>query len=259
MLLLSLLLLAQTESAEPAAPPEPAPRVIRPIDPANIPTIMAVPLAPPPPDRYVVPVPRGNPGRWITSDDYPDIAYFGEHEGVVSFHLDVAADGRVSACSITRSDATRELERATCSLFTRRARFTPASMNDQPTTGSFDSRVRWAFPKDIFFLVDPAFDSGAASGPALTAAAGAWIAGDVYPAAARERPSGRTIVILDVNAGGQVTNCTVDQPSGVAPLDDAACPLLTGKTLFDAATDADGKSVAARARIKLRWEPPAAS
>lgn len=259
MLLLSLLLLAPTGSAEPAAPAEPAPREIRPIDPANIPTIMAVPLAPPPPDRYVVPVPRGNPARWITNDDYPDTAYFGEQEGVVAFHLDIGVDGRVSSCSITRSDATRELERATCSLFTRRARFTPASMNDQHTTGGFDSRVRWAFPKEIFFLVDPAFDSGAANGPALTEAAGAWIAGDVYPAATRGRASGRTIVILDVDAGGRVANCTIDQPSGVAPLDGAACPLLTGKALFEAATDADGKPVAARARIKLRWEPPAAS
>jgi protein TonB len=50
---------------------------------------------------------------------------------------------------VTSSSGTPELDSTTCSLVQRRARFTPATDGEgQPTSGSYNGRVRWQIPKD---------------------------------------------------------------------------------------------------------------
>ena len=125
-------------------PPPPAPVV-----PIIIPA-PAAPAAPPPP--RIQPkgaVPKGNPGNWATTNDYPTRALREEREGTTGFRVSVTADGRVGSCDITSSSGSPDLDEATCSNVTRRARFTPATNGEgQPTTGSYSSRVRWVIPKD---------------------------------------------------------------------------------------------------------------
>ena len=275
MLLLSLLFLAQAGDGA-ARPPHGKPPEIKPIDPETVPTVLELISPPrivpaPPPPIYVVPVaprqsgpvgasPRGNPARWITSDDYPDGAYFGEQEGTTGFRLDVAADGRASACTITASSGNAALDNTTCALVMRRARFNPAIQDGKPVPGTYANRVRWDLPPEIFFIIDTVFEGEAPFPAYLNEAAVAWQSSAVYPAAARKtRPSGRTIIVLDVDAEGKVAGCTIDVPSGNALLDKAACPLVTGKLLFDPGLDEEEKPAPDRARIKLRWEPPAAN
>ena len=91
--------------------------------------------------------PRANLSALISSADYPVAALRAEQQGTVEFRLDVSAEGRVTGCTITSSSGSSALDSATCSLLVRRARFTPAlDRQGRPTTGTVESRIRWAIP-----------------------------------------------------------------------------------------------------------------
>ena len=110
----------------------------------------AAPPAPPPP-KFTAKgaVPKGSPANWATTNDYPTRALREERAGTTSFRVAVSADGRVSSCSVTSSSGSPDLDEATCSNVTRRARFTPATDGDgNPTTGSYSGRIRWVIPTE---------------------------------------------------------------------------------------------------------------
>ncbi|MEJ5977245.1 energy transducer TonB [Novosphingobium sp. PS1R-30] len=122
-------------------PPPPAPPMV---------VVPPPPLAPPPP-RFTPTgaVPRGNPGSWATTNDYPARALREEREGTTGFRVSVGPDGRVTDCQITNSSGHPDLDQATCDNVRRRARFTPAKDGEgQPTSGTYANRVRWVIPKD---------------------------------------------------------------------------------------------------------------
>jgi periplasmic protein TonB len=124
-------------------PPPPAPIVPVALPPA--------PAAAPPPPRFTpkAATPKGNPGNWATTNDYPTRALREEREGVTSFRVSVGTDGRVTGCTVTGSSGSSDLDEATCSNVSRRGRFTPATDGEgNPTTGSYSSRVRWVIPKE---------------------------------------------------------------------------------------------------------------
>lgn len=112
--------------------------------------VLAPPSAPPPP-RFTPKsaIPKGNPGNWATTNDYPSRALREERAGTTGFRVTVGPDGKVIDCQVTSSSGHADLDEATCSNIRRRARFTPATDGEgQPTTGSYSSRVRWVIPKD---------------------------------------------------------------------------------------------------------------
>jgi protein TonB len=93
------------------------------------------------------PEPRGNPGNWATPNDYPRRALREEREGVAGFRVTVNTNGRVTDCQITRSSGHSDLDQATCSNISRRARFRPATDgNGNETTGYYSNSVRWVIP-----------------------------------------------------------------------------------------------------------------
>ncbi len=134
----------QTQPTIP--PPAPPARFVPPPAPPGPP-----PAPPPPPAPRVQPkaaAPRGNPGSWANTNDYPSRALREEREGVTRFSVSIGADGRVTSCQITGSSGHNDLDSTTCNLIQRRARFTPATDgNGQPTTGSWSSAVRWEIPQ----------------------------------------------------------------------------------------------------------------
>lgn len=125
------------------------PPVVLPPAPVAVP-IPPPPAAPPPPRvQPKAAAPKGNPGSWATSNDYPSRALREEREGTTGFRVTVGTDGRVTDCSITRSSGSPDLDEATCANIRRRARFNPATDGDgNPTTGSYASSIRWVIPKD---------------------------------------------------------------------------------------------------------------
>lgn len=103
---------------------------------------------PPPPSKRPNPVPRGNPGNWANTNDYPSRALQQEREGTTGFRVTVDPSGRVAECVITSSSGHSDLDDATCKNITRRARFQPAlDSAGNEISGTWSSRVRWEIPK----------------------------------------------------------------------------------------------------------------
>ena len=109
------------------------------------------PPAPPAPVPSFDPVsakPRNDPGAWLSDRDYQSSWARRELTGVASFQLDIAATGKVTGCRITGSTGHSVLDKATCSLVQKRARFEPArGGNGEPVAGSYSSSVRWQLPE----------------------------------------------------------------------------------------------------------------
>ena len=108
------------------------------------------PAAPPPPRiQPKKAVPKGSPASWATTNDYPTRALREERAGTTGFRVSVGPDGRVTSCSVTSSSGSPDLDEATCSNVTRRARFTPATDGEgNPTSDSYSNRIRWVIPTD---------------------------------------------------------------------------------------------------------------
>lgn len=132
----------EIQTVQVAPPPAPVIQIATPAPPA--------PAAPPPPRiQPKPPQPKGNPGNWATTNDYPSQALREEREGVTRFRVTVGPDGRVQSCSVTGSSGSPDLDATACAKITARARFSPATDGEgQPTTGSYSNAVRWVIPKD---------------------------------------------------------------------------------------------------------------
>jgi protein TonB len=93
-------------------------------------------------------IPRNNPATWVTTDDYRSSWINREMVGAARFRLQISARGKVDSCTITGSSGHSELDKATCDLVTRRAKFEPAKdASGAKVTGSYTSSVRWQLPE----------------------------------------------------------------------------------------------------------------
>ena len=126
---------------------------VKPFDPIPIPdpVLPAKPFVTPTPTGPAFApkraVPRGDPARWVLTDDYPTRLIRQGVEGIAGFRVVVGSDGRVDACEITASSGNAQLDAATCRNVTRRARFDPASDgNGQKVVGSYSGTVHWVLP-----------------------------------------------------------------------------------------------------------------
>lgn len=109
-------------------------------------------LPPPDPTPTFQPrmaIPRGNPGYWATTNDYPARDLREGNQGIARFLLTIGADGRVQSCRITQSTGFSGLDDATCRNVSRRARFDPATDGTgAPVSGTYSGSVRWLIPRD---------------------------------------------------------------------------------------------------------------
>lgn len=110
------------------------------------------PLPPQPPAETVAPKrarPIGQPGQWVTANDYPAADLRAEHEGITKFELSVGADGKVASCRIIASSGWASLDNAACAKLIRRGKFAAATdASGMPTASTYSSAVRWTIPKD---------------------------------------------------------------------------------------------------------------
>ena len=155
----------EVKKEEPPPPPKkvdmPPPPVAPPVR-INVstapPKFETVAVAPPPAPVLAPPAPaptgpsssaqpKGNPGSWATTNDYPSRALREERSGTAGFRVTVGLDGRVIDCQVTSSSGHADLDQATCANVSRRARFKPAMQDGQPVQGSYSNRVRWVIPQ----------------------------------------------------------------------------------------------------------------
>ena len=117
----------------------------------KIPVPMPTPgpsVAPKPSFDPVAARPRNDPSRWVTTDDYPSAEIRKGSEGTARFRLQIAANGKVESCTITRSSGSARLDEATCRNVERRAKFDPARNGEnQPVAGRYESSVKWVLPE----------------------------------------------------------------------------------------------------------------
>lgn len=172
------------------------------------------------PEPGTKPVPLGNPGDWVMSEDYPAGPLREDIEGRTMFVVSVGLDGRVTRCKVTASSGNHELDRATCALISQRATFSPArDAQNAPVEGTWSSAVRWAIPSDsprpepVFFVLSYVAD-----------------------------------------ADGSVSKCRVERAEGLDELAveniQRSCPGM----LSEPFTDANGKPVKRRVRVTHRIE-----
>jgi len=91
--------------------------------------------------------PRGNPGGWVTNNDYRPRWIREGLSGSASFSLSIDAAGKVTGCTITRSTGHGALDEATCQLIGKRARFAPArDGSGKPVAGSYSGTITWNIP-----------------------------------------------------------------------------------------------------------------
>ncbi|WP_369025686.1 energy transducer TonB [Qipengyuania sp. RANM35] len=130
------------ETTELIPPPVPLPQ------PGTGPVIEQPRPSPKPSFDAVAAKPRNDPTRWLTNADYKPSWARRELTGLAKFRLEIAANGKVTNCSVTGSTGHSELDEATCSLVTRRARFEPArGGSGEPVAGSYTGSVIWELPE----------------------------------------------------------------------------------------------------------------
>ena len=105
------------------------------------------PTPAPSPSLSAGPKVRGDRTAWFSTDDYPAAAIRAEEQGAVAVSLEIGADGRVTSCRVTASSGSSALDLATCRLYERRGRFTPARGDDGGAIASrFGDRIVWRLP-----------------------------------------------------------------------------------------------------------------
>lgn len=91
--------------------------------------------------------PKGPVLALFSNDDYPREALDKNEWGTVGALIWVEVDGRVSSCQIIESNASKSLEKSTCDVVRRRARFAPAiNAAKQAVRFPYFFRVRWLLP-----------------------------------------------------------------------------------------------------------------
>lgn len=81
---------------------------------------------------------------------------------------------------------------------------------------------------------------------------------DDYPETALARHAEGTVGFrLEIDAGGEVTRCTVTQSSNDPALDAATCAIVLGRVYYLPARDAAGRAVAGTDEGRVTWRLPA--
>ncbi|MXO89618.1 energy transducer TonB [Pontixanthobacter aquaemixtae] len=91
--------------------------------------------------------PINNPGSWVSNRDYRSSWIRRELTGIARFRVSIGTNGRVQDCRVLSSTGHSELDNATCSLVSRRAKFEAArDSQGNKVTGSFTTAISWELP-----------------------------------------------------------------------------------------------------------------
>lgn len=84
---------------------------------------------------------------WFSWLDYPTEALRKEQSGTVVMVLEISATGTVSDCRVVLSSEAEALDKQSCALLVKRARYQPATdMTGNPVAATIIERIRWQIP-----------------------------------------------------------------------------------------------------------------
>ena len=91
--------------------------------------------------------PKGSPGNWATTNDYPIEQLRKDQNGLVRFRLDIDELGHPAGCHIQLKLKAEDFNKLTCDLLIKRARFYPAlDVNGRPVKSYYVNAIRWVIP-----------------------------------------------------------------------------------------------------------------
>lgn len=238
------------ETTLPPAPPAPPP-MVRTVD---------IPMPETPGPKKGVespPIPKGNPGFWASTMDYPSLALREEREGTAAFRVTVGKDGSVTGCEITTSSGHSDLDEVTCANVTKRAKFHPAQdKKGKITTGTYANRIRWQIPEMKSYVSEALRGGSYPQAPQLVGRMALQISKEDYPASALAAgEQGTSIFILDIDDAGKVQGCSITTSSGSLALDQQSC-VISARWKFQPARDINGKPTFGRTKHNLVWRLP---
>ena len=109
--------------------------------------LLAIAVAVSPNELGLPPRPRQPLAALISPMDYPPTAVAAREQGKVAMSLSINEVGRTADCRITASSGSALLDRASCSIIARRARFHPAVDADgKPVAGRYEHQIDWVLP-----------------------------------------------------------------------------------------------------------------
>ncbi|OAN64030.1 energy transducer TonB [Sphingomonas sp. TDK1] len=195
------------------------------------------------------PTPRGD-APWITNDDYPMEEARARHEGVVAFALLVDASGHAVGCDVTATSGFVGLDKQTCFLMMRRARFNPALENgravESHVTGNFTWRLGNAPPYRNG--VDGAVGVAAPVPPGALQLTVATLPSDYrQPAKAA----------ISFGTDQRVVDCRILESSGNAAIDRVACEQLRALATAPSANAGSTAAKTAAYIVSFRVDTPA--
>lgn len=92
-------------------------------------------------------------GDWLTPYDYPARALQKGRGGITAFRLTVGAKGQPVRCELMSSSGHADLDRLTCKLIMKRARFKPATdLSGMASLAVYHSSLNWwvsGMPKEL--------------------------------------------------------------------------------------------------------------
>jgi TonB family protein len=251
---LALAAAMQDETAElyPMPPPPPEAYPVAP-PPAPLPYV----IAPPEKGTASPPVPKDYPGNWVSTDDYPSRSLRMEEQGTTTFLLTISTAGVVTRCTVTSSSGYANLDAATCSNITRRARFYPAQDDKGRVIAStYVNRVTWRIPYDDYPEMPVPYGENVANYPS----APQFVSYASYPKEA-DQPAGvdwskaqKTLKLkLEIDASGAIASCEVGKSSHDVILDKASCDYALSQWRYQPARDYEGNPTKGRVERTLYW------
>ena len=194
--------------------------------------------------------PSRMPIVYIQPADYPPAALATHLEGDVPIALLMAPDGTVR-CSIQPNERLAILKVPSCSIIAHRNPFKQhQGPNGELIQTEMRFLVRWR-------INDPSFYTATNFGGATPISPEAWITTDDYPTdLLMIHASGIVRAVFDIEADGQLTNCTIAQSSGHLRLDKLSCALLEKRATFLPAVSTDETPRATKAWMTMRWSTP---
>ena len=238
------------ETTAPPAPPAPPP-MVRTVE-------VPMPVTPGPKKGVESPpIPKGNPGFWASTVDYPSLALREEREGTAAFRVTVGKDGSVTGCEITTSSGHSDLDEVTCANVTKRAKFHPAQdKKGKITTGTYANRIRWQIPVMASYASSPLRSESYPQAPQPLNLSELQISKEDYPTSALAAgEQGTSKFTLDIDDAGNVQGCSLTTSSGSLALDQQAC-VVSARWKFQPARDINGKPTFGRTKHNLFWRLP---
>jgi TonB family protein len=135
------------------------------------------------------------PQPWFEFHDYPMKAFERNSEGITGFELLISPDGAVASCSVTSSSGDADLDKTSCFLATKRAKFRPARNSDgQAVWGTYRTEALWAIPEHRLV---------ASAAPDVEVSVNALPAGTMQP------PAVKLAYAVDTQGNPDLASCTV--------------------------------------------------